>query len=169
MYESKEVQCLNVQTNETFTGSLSLYGDFSSDAQFFVATGVLSFLYCIGIVVVYTMYDNNYQSNPLVPMADFILTVLLAVFWISGSAAWSNGISGLKSVTDPARVLKYSPCDKVLCAAVSSGSFSTLNVSAILGFLNFFLWASDLWFLYKETQWFKNISPVPGTTPGTLA
>lgn len=26
----------------------------------------------------------------------------------------------------------------------------------IIGFLNFFLWASDLWFLYKETPWFQS-------------
>lgn len=26
----------------------------------------------------------------------------------------------------------------------------------LLGYLNFFLWASDLWFLYKETIWFQN-------------
>nr|CAD7446816.1 unnamed protein product [Timema bartmani] len=28
-------------------------------------------------------------------------------------------------------------------------------LAKMLGFLNFFLWASDLWFLYKETSWFK--------------
>ena len=26
----------------------------------------------------------------------------------------------------------------------------------MIGFLNFFLWTSDLWFLYKETVWFQN-------------
>jgi hypothetical protein len=51
------------------TDSLQLYGDFSSDAQFFVATGVLSFLYCIGIAVVYIMFDAVYQNNGLLPLA----------------------------------------------------------------------------------------------------
>jgi hypothetical protein len=51
------------------TESLQLYGDFSSDAQFFVATGVLSCLYCIGITVVYTMFDAVYQNNGLLPLA----------------------------------------------------------------------------------------------------
>lgn len=33
----------------------------------------------------------------------------------------------------------------------------TCNVAfQLLGYLNFFLWASDLWFLYKETLWFQN-------------
>lgn len=51
------------------TESLQLFGDFSSDAQFFVATGVLSFLYCIGIAVVYIMFDAVYQNNGLLPLA----------------------------------------------------------------------------------------------------
>jgi hypothetical protein len=34
----------------------------------------------------------------------------------------------------------------------------------MLGFLNFFLWASDLWFLYKETPWFK-LKQSTGVTP----
>ncbi|KAJ8951934.1 hypothetical protein NQ318_013600 [Aromia moschata] len=34
-------------------------------------------------------------------------------------------------------------------------------VRVIFGFLNFFLWAADLWFVYKETAWF------PGNQPHT--
>jgi hypothetical protein len=49
--------------------SFHLIGDFSSDAQFFVATGVLSVLYCIGIVLVYVMLDAMYQSTGLLPLA----------------------------------------------------------------------------------------------------
>lgn len=165
---SKELSC-EIEANNTASARFLLYGDFSSDSQFFVATGVLSFLYCIGICVVYALYDNLYQSNPHVPMADFILTVLLAVFWLSGSAAWSNGIAGLKSITDPSMLLYSDACKILKCVHVYSGSFSTLNVSAILGFLNFFLWASDLWFLYKETPWFKNTNPAAPSSPGALA
>jgi len=46
-----------------------LIGDFSSDAQFFVATGVLSLLYCIAIVLVYIVFDAMYQSTGLLPLA----------------------------------------------------------------------------------------------------
>lgn len=132
----------------------SLYGNFSSDAQFFVATGVLSFLYCVGIVLVYILLDSMYQSNGLLPLTDFILTTILAVFWLSGSAAWANGLNGLKSATDDDNIID-STCCKEYCTSVHVGNFSELNISVILGFLNFFLWASDLWFLYKETPWFK--------------
>lgn len=131
-----------------------LAGDFSSDAQFFVATGVLSMLYTVGVSVLYVVFSTSYEANPLVPMADFIVTLILAVFWLSGSAAWANGIVGLKSITSTDSTL-WDVCSKLNCAA-SVGSFSGLNISVTLGFLNFFLWAFDLWFLYKETQWFKD-------------
>lgn len=128
-----------------------LIGDFSSDAQFFVATGVLSVLYCIGIILVYVMLDAMYQSTGLLPLADFFFTVTLAVFWLSGSAAWANGVNGLKGTTQ--NIIYTTQCKD--CHSVMTGSFSELTISVILGFLNFFLWASDLWFLYKETPWFK--------------
>lgn len=35
----------------------------------------------------------------------------------------------------------------------------------ILGFLNFFLWASDLWFIYKETEWFQAKQPAAAASP----
>ncbi|XP_063219603.1 synaptophysin-like protein 1 [Bacillus rossius redtenbacheri] len=131
-----------------------LVGDFSSDAQFFVATGVLSFLYCIFIGIVYLLYDALYQRKDILPLADFVLTVVLAVFWLSGSAAWANGLSGLKQTTGSINNSKQ--CDNIICLANPKvGSVTELNISVILGFLNFFLWGSDLWFLYKETSWFK--------------
>ena len=27
--------------------------------------------------------------------------------------------------------------------------------AVLLGFLNFFLWTANLWYLYKETAWFR--------------
>merc|ERR1712008_203523 len=41
------------------------------------------------------------------------------------------------------------------CTVDFTGNFNKANISIIVGFLNFFLWASNLWFLYKETSWFS--------------
>lgn len=125
--------------------------DVASDAQFFVATGVLSLMYCIFIIAVYAFVDDFYKSKTEIPLADFALTVILAIFWLSGSAAWANGTSALKSTTDATAI--GSACYPV-CAVVTGG-FTKLNISLIFGFLNFFLWAADLWFLYKETYFFQ--------------
>lgn len=43
--------------------------DVTSDAQFFVATAVLSILYCVFISVVYAAIDEMYTSKPEIPLA----------------------------------------------------------------------------------------------------
>lgn len=166
---------------------------FASDAQFFVATGVLSLMYCLFIIAVHLFIDDFYKSKSEIPLADFMLTTILAIFWLSGSAAWSNGTTGLKSVLEPEKWQKMCP----VCTDFSVSSFARLNISLvsththlvcphnkmafhyfwcvsffffcfspqILGFLNFFLWASDLWFLYKETIWFQGRRVNNASTP----
>lgn len=104
-------------------------GDMSSDSQFFVATGVLSMLYCLFIIAVYGFIDQMYKDKPEFPMADFILTTLLAIFWLSGSAAWSNGTSALKSMTDIDLAVHCSDAYKN-CTYLRS-SFSSLNISLV--------------------------------------
>lgn len=61
---------------------------------------------------------------------DFILTVIFGILWLSSSAAWANGLTGLKHVTDPANIdwELSNGCQK--CPAVSH-SFSTLNISVV--------------------------------------
>lgn len=140
---------------------VNVIGSFSSDAQFFVATGVLSMLYALAISVVYAKFEDKYKSNAQWPLIDFVLTVVFAVLWLSGSAAWANGLNGLKTATSP-QILDCKDC------SISTSNFSSLDISVILGFLNFFLWASDLWFLYKETEWFQEKQAAPAATTPTM-
>jgi len=153
----------NVCIEKSSGKALIMSADVSSDAQFYVATGVLSLLYCIFIIAVYAFIDELYKSKSEIPLADFMLTTVLAIFWLSGSAAWSNGTSALKTVTDSAAL--ESTCSG--CYAFTT-SFSRLNISLIIGFLNFFLWASDLWFLYKETIWFQGRQATVGSGTPTV-
>ncbi|XP_060537350.1 synaptophysin-like [Cylas formicarius] len=139
--------------------TISVKNDFSSDAKFFVATGVLAMLYALGIMFVYAKMDEAYKTNKKLPLYDFLITVFFGVLWVSSSAAWANGLTGLKSATQ-GPIIKPPEC----CLLTSNSSYSTLNISVIFGFLNFFLWAADLWFLYKETTWFQD--PATQTTSG---
>ena len=51
------------------TKQMQLPGDFSSDAQFFVFTGVLSFLATMGILVVYVFFSDMYfAESKMAPM-----------------------------------------------------------------------------------------------------
>ncbi|KAF2884375.1 hypothetical protein ILUMI_21824 [Ignelater luminosus] len=153
---------LNLNDHELNPGNItechpkvSIIGDFSSDARFFVATGVLALLFTLAIIFVYAKFDNMYKTNNQVPLIDFVITVIFAVLWLSSSAAWANGLSGLKHATDSNTIGWKGINDTCKKCPVSISAFSTLNISVVLGFLNFFLWAADLWFVYKETAWFQ--------------
>jgi len=148
-------------------------GNFASDAQFFVFTGVITWLYSFASIAVYVFYSSLYtdeQKN--YPKIDFLITAILALFWLAGSAAWANGLGGMKDVSDPDNWIFNSKNDNAAicfkttsgtylypkigeCNTTNRGHFGGANVSVLFGFLNCFLWATNLWFLYKETSWFK--------------
>lgn len=53
---------------ELCNATVTIDGNFSSDARFFVATGVLAMLYAICIMYVYAKMDEQYRTNPNLPM-----------------------------------------------------------------------------------------------------
>lgn len=106
--------------------NFAVTADVSSDAQFFVATGVLSMLYAGFIIFVYAYLDELYKSKMEIPMADFMLTTIMAVLWLSASAAWANGKSVLSSVLDYEYVT--AKCNHCL---VTNGGFNGLNSSIV--------------------------------------
>jgi hypothetical protein len=56
------------------------------------------------------------------------MTVTLAVFWLSGSAAWANGLNGLKGATHG--IINTSQCRDV-CTHVAVGSVTELTISVV--------------------------------------
>lgn len=147
---------LNLVEKADCHARITLSANFESDVKFFVATGVIAMLYCLAICVVYTKFDELYKNNNQIPLVDFLLSVFIAVLWLSSSACWANSLSGMKHTTDPENMIWTGNTDACPKCPSSVSSFNSLNISVILGFLNFFLWAADLWFLYKETPWFQN-------------
>lgn len=151
------------------TGEIRLYGNYSSSAQFYVFIGVMAFLYSLAAVVLYVIWDDRYQQNENLPIIDFVTTIVFAVLWLIASSAWADAVNKIKHYTDPSDVL-YDPihvvkeCQKeynyanVTCDVTKQGNFASLNVSIIFGFLNMLIWTGNLWFLYKETKWFKPTS-----------
>ncbi|KAI4532289.1 hypothetical protein MG293_017554 [Ovis ammon polii] len=135
---------------------VSLIGDSSSSAEFFVTVAVFAFLYSLAATVVYIFFQNKYRENNRGPLIDFIVTVVFSFLWLVGSSAWAKGLSDVKVATDPKEVLLLmsackQPSNK--CTAVHSPVMSSLNTSVVFGFLNFILWAGNIWFVFKETGW----------------
>ena len=147
--------------------------DFHSGASFFVFTGVLAWLGTTASLVIYVFFPQKYMDhNRELPKIDFFFTFIMVVFWFCSSAIWAGGLNGLKSVIDESWLYSsiMSPCQKIEDNFVETeiekctqneaqkGTFLEANVSIIFGFQNFFLWSSNLWFIYKETEWFAKRS-----------
>ncbi|KAJ8409297.1 hypothetical protein AAFF_G00234950 [Aldrovandia affinis] len=138
---------------------LFLIGDYSSSAEFFVTIAVFAFLYSLLATVVYIFFQNKYRENNRGPLIDFIMTVVFSFLWLVSSSAWAKGLSDVKVATDPDEVQLLMTACKVQankCGSVHGPIWSGLNTSVVFGFLNFVLWAGNIWFVFKETGWHKS-------------
>ncbi|XP_054281465.1 synaptophysin-like isoform X2 [Macrosteles quadrilineatus] len=154
---SQTVSCKN-KTNII----ISLNNNFSSEAEFLFTICWVSIVFVLVIAAIYVKYGETYESNGNLALVDFILSVILAVLWVACLGAWGYGQSQLKALTTP-KFLKENLhyCqdkffDYINCIEITRGSVLGLTTTLILSFLNFFLWAAGLWFLYKETPWYLN-------------
>ncbi|XP_078273061.1 synaptophysin-like protein 1 [Rhinoraja longicauda] len=137
------------------TSPTHLVGDFSSSAEFFVAIGVLAFLYCIAALVMYVGYLHVYRDGKRGPIIDFIVTVIFAFLWLVSSSAWAKGLTDLKRATNPDIIKDKIPfcINQAECSSAGVTGMGSLNVSVVFGFLNLILWCGNAWFVYKETSW----------------
>ncbi|KAG7268514.1 hypothetical protein CRUP_002534, partial [Coryphaenoides rupestris] len=138
--------------------TIFLEGDSSASAQFYLSVGVLAFLYSLLATIVYIFYQNKYRENNRGPLVDFIVTVVFSLAWLVSSCSWAKVLSDIKTVADPTQVLLLiSACRAQTnrCAVTKEPLWSRLNTSVVFGFVNLTLWAGNIWFVYKETGWYK--------------
>jgi hypothetical protein len=55
--------------------------------------------------VIYVIMDHQYRSDERYPIIDLITTIIWTIFWIAGSSAWAQGVSNIRSQTDPGYVI----------------------------------------------------------------
>ncbi|XP_033746653.1 synaptophysin-like [Pecten maximus] len=147
--------------------SASYVGGSASAAEFYVFVGVIVFLYCMAALILYIFFDEQYRKNNLFSIGDFVVSCVLTALWLISSAAWAQGLVNLKYDTDLKESDLYRripDCVAYTCHQDVMPNFASLNVSIIFGFLNMVVWGGNLWFLYKETPWFK-VRSKPPTTP----
>ncbi|KAI2663745.1 Synaptoporin [Labeo rohita] len=148
--------------------TLFLEGDYASSAQFFVTVSVLAFLYSLLATIVYIFYQNKYREKNRGPVVDFLVTLAFSSLWLVSSIAWAKTLSGVKTATDVHQILLLmSACraQENLCEVLQEPIWTNLNMSVAFGFLNFFLWAGNIWFAYKETGLHKSVQRYPSRTP----
>uniref|UniRef100_A0A8C5D6R7 Synaptoporin-like n=1 Tax=Gouania willdenowi TaxID=441366 RepID=A0A8C5D6R7_GOUWI len=132
-----------------------LIGDFSSSAEFFVTISVFAFLYSLMASIVYIFFLNKYRQISRGPLIDFVVTVVFSFVWLVSSSAWAKALSDVKTATDPDEVQLLIPACKVQTNKCGS-------VHGVFGYLNFVLWAGNIWFVFKETSWHKGAGRLAG-------
>ena len=179
---------------------LSKSNSIKPSAEFFVFTGVTSMLITLAFLIIYVLCDRQYRNDERLPMIDFLLTIIWTVFWIAGSSAWGQGVSDLRHQTSTDYVTRIVTgcksngtdiCSQYECKYkyfmkktklhlffLLAGTYANVTVSVIFGFLNFLLWVASVWFIYKETRFFKSRNaqqqqppppPYPNPYPNTFS
>jgi len=127
-----------------------------SPSQFFVFIGVMSFFASIIICAVYVLYEDVYLSTPRYAWADIILHGALSFLWFVSSCAYAAHIWKIKLYSSFAWAKSKNGFDECnttnKCSVLTDPTFANLDIAALCGFVNVFLWGANIWFLYKETR-----------------
>ncbi|XP_062522625.1 synaptophysin-like [Corticium candelabrum] len=129
-------------------------GSYQSDAQFLVAMGVISFLYILAMCLCYPLWEcrlNPYRRK-IFYSVDFAITGVVAFLWIIAGGVWARGSDG---VIDNINKIYNAACSGSTSCNTEKPNYSGIVAAVCFGFLNFFLWAGNVWFTFKETPFFK--------------
>ncbi|XP_065826896.1 synaptophysin-like [Oscarella lobularis] len=125
-------------------------GRYRASGSFYEFVGIVAFLYIVGISLCYAFLEVKLtpeRRNKF--FLDLIVTAVMAVFWLICSSVWARAVDGIRDVVNEIYV------SFGLSGSTPRPSYGVLIVVVILGFLNFFLWAGNCWFVVKETKWYR--------------
>lgn len=132
--------------------------DFSTTSMLYILVCFLSLVYATSAAIYYCLFSAKYETDPLAPMVDLCLTLLLTIFWVSITLTWAMNVSDLKHYTHPHNFKDYlTVCQdaEANCQPSNPGKWSSLTVSIICGFTSVVLWLGSTWFTFKETTLHK--------------
>lgn len=141
--------------------------DFSCTSMLYVLVCVISLFYAIGAAAYYCIFTAKYETDPLAPMVDLCLTLLLTISWIIITCTWALNVSDLKHYTHPnyfKDFLTVCQDSDANCQPSNPGKWSSLTVSIVCGFTCVVLWLGSTWFIFKETTLHKKQYPSGGTS-----
>jgi len=172
------VMYLNNGTVDTVDISSEL--DERSKMEFFVVIGVFCFLYSLGMLVYYIFFEEDSATNatPItssmfsLPTIDLGFGAFWTLFWFFSACAFAAGVNNLKDSASTETLIGGSFkefCKKgIIDCEGHDAKYATLTVAILLGFLNVFVWAGNIWFLWKETSWHNNSGLSANSGPSTV-
>ncbi|KAF2353671.1 Marvel domain, partial [Trinorchestia longiramus] len=136
---------------------MSLNGNYTSTASFFVSVGVMGMLFSLFALVVYVFFQPTYEFMEWIPVADTVIHGIFTLMWFGSSIAWATALSQVKKHTKCDGIFESNSdiCDIDICTCVDKIEYQLLDFSVIFGFLNVILYGGNVWFVFKETKFFK--------------
>ena len=127
----------------------------------------------LGFAILYVVMDLKYRNDERFPIIDLVIALIWTVFWIASSCAWAQGVTNIRLQTSFDYVSNLVGCTDTICTNYDgklftidsfedylsffiAGSYANIIVSVVFGFLNSCLWVGCVWFVYKETKYFRN-------------
>ncbi|CAG2119382.1 unnamed protein product, partial [Medioppia subpectinata] len=138
--------------------TITYQNDYSFGAQFYAMTCLMCAVYSMAALVLHAC-----AGRPFWATIDMIGTIMLTIVCPVAITVWvvtvhkiryfaspSNLWLGLEFCSDPNTADSANPRGE--CYESNPGKWTMLNISQICGFVNVFLWALSVWFVYRETQ-----------------
>lgn len=123
---------------------------------------VISIVFALIALYVYLFKWGVYVGDERLPKLDLIITCFIGIWWFIATWIWWRATNALEIETDSTTIAnRFKSADFCgknrweQCEFESYTSYSTLTVSVIAGFGCMILWASNIYFAYKETSWFR--------------
>ncbi|KAL3095595.1 hypothetical protein niasHT_024421 [Heterodera trifolii] len=161
-FGSLDIDTLSVsRCNKTET--LLFDPNFGAGADFVAYLIPLSLFVTVTGLLFYLLCYSHYTSDDRVPVLDLIVTVLLTVGWMIGTLSFSLSARAISEATTEENVNKtmvaHGICDGVKsgdeCRWESHATHAPLSAVTLAGVGLFILFASNIWFIYKETPFFR--------------
>lgn len=135
--------------------TMTIEGNYSSPASFYVFVGVSAFIYTMMAVALYTYFKEHYEME-WVPVVDLGIHFAFTIMWFAGSIAWAVAITSIKNEVKLNSLMAANPsiCPDDVNCTLDGIKWQLLDFSVVFGFVNFLLYLGNLWFIFKETTFF---------------
>nr|CAD2184161.1 unnamed protein product [Meloidogyne enterolobii] len=160
-YHSLDISGYKVhRCNDSDTEVFLFKDDFGSGTDFYSYLIPLSLFLTTGMLLFYIFSYGVYASDDRLPILDLTVTALLAVFWMFGTLFFSISARRIEEATKPenvnATLAAIDICGGRKCEYTSYSVHATLAIASLAGVGLFILFTGNIWYIYKETPYFRN-------------
>lgn len=134
--------------------------DFGAGIDMYAYLIPISLFITVGMLLFYLFSYGVYANDDRIPLVDFVVTAVLAVFWMFSTLFFSVSAQRIEEATTAenvnATMTRVNICADIMdCTWTSYAVYGTLTIASLAGVGLFILFTSNIWYIYKETPYFR--------------